>query len=197
MPQLEASDLRALAEKADGMRERDLHLVVRKGKLEIVDELKDGDRRVAAVRTDDVTKRRRPFSLALELGAPVPEPESVSASETPASGELPAMSVLLPSDMTKVFDALFWTESAVDKFVLPYYQKLYSRKRLAELEDSFDTRPNVAAIAHFGMSETRLVEKGIAPAEAKRIVKLAGRFGFVALVGDDEGRGRVNVLPFR
>jgi hypothetical protein len=47
------------------------------------------------------------------------------------------------------FDAVFWTESSVEKFLYPYYHahRLWNRT-MTDLKDIFENDPRIAAIAH-------------------------------------------------
>ena len=57
----------------------------------------------------------------------------------------------------EVADAIFWTESAVDKFLFPYYasQRLFTDEEMRRLKESFrDER--VVAIWHFTPSRPYL-----------------------------------------
>jgi hypothetical protein len=56
---------------------------------------------------------------------------------------------------TGVADAMFWSASAVEKFLLPYYaaQRLYSDEDMSKLKKSFNTR-GVVAIVHVAPSKS-------------------------------------------
>jgi hypothetical protein len=52
------------------------------------------------------------------------------------------------------FDALFWTASAIEKFVLPYYhaQRLLTPEQMAKLMEAYQ-RADIVAIAHMAPSK--------------------------------------------
>lgn len=49
-------------------------------------------------------------------------------------------------------DALFWTESAIDKFLIPYYVQIHGWEYGREIAAAFDS-PNVDALTHLPGSE--------------------------------------------
>lgn len=67
--------------------------------------------------------------------------------------------ILLSSDK---WDAVFWTESAVKKFLYPYYhsQRLWNQE-LAALEQQFDADPDAIALAHLAPSRTAPLRPGV------------------------------------
>lgn len=121
--------LRRLAEKADGLRDQDLALVQRAdGQLDVVPADQAGDAQVLyRLRTPSryPAEQRPPFQLVLT---------------PPPPGE--------PFDARARYDALFWSESAVEKFLLPYYQRVLTPEQLLELARAFRDNPNVYAIGH-------------------------------------------------
>lgn len=107
-----AHDLRRLAERADALRGEDLFLEIdAEGKAQIVraaDTPNTTGSRPVAVRTDD---------------APGHPPLEAATLHRPSAGQ--AVRVETASG----FDAAFWKESAVQKFVFPYYAATASRER--------------------------------------------------------------------
>jgi len=102
---IDASELRKLAETADGLRNQNLALIKRGNEHLVVpeEELGSEDEMLISLRTDDpVTRGNRPgFEVVLDVddGPSVP--------------------------LSSVADSLFWTLSAVDKFVIPYYSRIW------------------------------------------------------------------------
>lgn len=190
LPTADATELRLLAEKADGLREQDLLLVeiVENGKrrLDLVAQsnVPSAAKPLASVRTNNVTKERRKFTIGLTLGDPVPEPaprkQRAGAATQEEDSVLPNLG--LPDALAEQCDALFWSEAAIDKFVVPYYVRLHGRQGLAALEDSFDTKPNIVAVAHTAPSETMSIGE-------RRSA------GFVALVESETRGGRIIAVP--
>lgn len=60
------------------------------------------------------------------------------------------------------WDALFWTESSIDKFLYPYYhsQRLWDQE-MAQLQDKVNGDPEAVAIAHVAPSRSRILKPGI------------------------------------
>jgi hypothetical protein len=138
IPTVDARRLRALAEWADGHRDRPYVLVERAGSLMIVDSdaVTPDDRELAAVQTSTRARNR-------------PRPESVSLTAGKSSG---------PLEMGLKYDALFWTESSIEKFLLPYYYtaRVLTEESLQELKQEY-VRENVVAMAHRPPSVPSLV----------------------------------------
>jgi hypothetical protein len=102
---IDASQLRKLAETADGLRNQNLALIKRGNEHLVIpeEELVSEDEMLISLRTDDpVTRSDRPgFEIVLHVegGPSVP--------------------------VSTVADSMFWTLSAVDKFVIPYYSRIW------------------------------------------------------------------------
>jgi hypothetical protein len=145
--QLTATDIAWLAETADGTRSVDFILVKdAKGdaKLRSQDKLEPGDEVATEikVRTEKTLPSRIPV---LQV-----------TCEVEGHDLMP-----LPSD--EGWDAVFWTESSVEKFLYPYYrsQRLWSATMDA-LKATFDTDPEAVAIAHRAPSHSQILD-GVAP----------------------------------
>jgi hypothetical protein len=56
------------------------------------------------------------------------------------------------------YDALFWTASAIEKFLFPYYhsQRLFSRAQMDKLEKEYSADDQLIAAAHRAPSRVRL-----------------------------------------
>jgi len=56
----------------------------------------------------------------------------------------------------KHYDAFFWSESALRKFVLPYYSNLVSPEYATQIRDAF-RQPDIIVMAHDPLTEYRMV----------------------------------------
>jgi hypothetical protein len=145
--QLTATDIAWLAETADGSRSVDL-ILVKNAKGE--------------------AKLRPPKSL--EPGDEIATEIKVRTEKTLPS-RIPVLQVICQlegHDLTPLlaedgWDAVFWTESSVEKFLYPYYrsQRLWS-STMDDLKAKFDSDPDAVAIAHRAPS-TSVILDGIAP----------------------------------
>lgn len=160
-PTTTATDIRRLAEALDGDRNRVVTVVLRGGKpthLQKGESTAQGETELFTVETDDLAPGRE--SLRGVKVAP-----RIKAPKTGA-----------PIDqVVDVFDALFWSEPAVRKFVLPYYLGLLTPKDVDDLWRTFlgepvDGRPGrtVYAFGHLPYSETM----GLEPAGARTAMVL-------------------------
>lgn len=125
-----AHQLRALVESLDGMRNQQLYVVWRQGYSDpqIVSETATGDVTILAVETDD-------------LGAWIPS----SVQITPQGGTAISLDT---------YDAVFWSESAFEKFVIPYYSTFWTTKDVANLDTAVKKQgQTVIALAHLPKSE--------------------------------------------
>jgi hypothetical protein len=132
---LTATDLAWLGETADGIRKETLRLVVDKAgmpRLRRPNEHENDDREIAPVRTDALDRWR--------VDAVVVRPNQ-------------AKQVALETDSS--YDAVFWSESSVDKFVWPYYHshRLWN-DTLQAVKDTFAVDRNAVAIAHQAPSKS-------------------------------------------
>jgi hypothetical protein len=119
----DASELRRVAEAADGMRDQELTLVIRGGSsvdlphLEVVPtrHVLADDVRICSVGTRSVMQDRpKPFRVVLQV------------RETDQ-----------PLELQMEYDALFWSEAAVEKFFFPYYRRVLRREAFQRLEADF------------------------------------------------------------
>ena len=99
MPTITAHDLRRLAEKADALRDQNLRLVQKGDVLDVVPDNDSTPGSLATVRTE--SKPGHPPLTQVTFVRPTGIPSTVSTLDG--------------------FDALMWKESAVQKFVFPYY----------------------------------------------------------------------------
>ena len=150
---LSANDVRRLAEALDGFRGDPVRVVLRNGALRWLPpgaRPLPSDRELFDVQTHDAAPRRP------RLGAVRLEPRVVRPN-----GEA-------VDDVLDVFDALFWTEPAVSKFVLPYYMRFYSPEDVHALWLAFlgkrpdgtdDAETQVLAFGHLPHSEPEIIEE--------------------------------------
>jgi hypothetical protein len=132
LPPLSATRLRELAEAADGLRGVPLKLAFVDGDYRIV----DANARTADDRTIPVAtaSTKDPDSVKVEDIAITPAPKIAPD----ASGN---------TKVSQVFDALFWSESAVEKFLIPYYARLKDTRFLDQLRRDFRDK-SVYMIGH-------------------------------------------------
>ena len=125
---ISANDLRRLAETADGLRNRDVALVTRAGQVTVIDasDMLATDTHLLTLRTNDHTNQaKRPeFDMTLQL----------------AHG--PSLSLRVN------FDAFFWSESAIEKFVFPYYARIWSPEMLTTFRERFGEDNAAMGIIH-------------------------------------------------
>lgn len=114
-----ANELRRLAEAADGTRAKELYVVIENGKLALKKDKPAGDH--AIIKTDWRSGGLRPSAASvLQVGG---KPVSETA------------------------DAVFTSQSAVEKFVLPYYMRMQSPEDLVKSVKDFYAA-NVIALYH-------------------------------------------------
>jgi hypothetical protein len=131
--ELSETDLVRLGEQADGGGERELLLIRdREGRARLRQAAESGDQVVSQIRI-------RPPAPTL-----VARPRLAEIVGRSADG---ASISLRPE--TDQYDCLFWSESAVRKFVWPYYHahRLWDSE-LQRLRDQWESDPTAVAIAH-------------------------------------------------
>lgn len=138
-PVIKAGTLRRAAEAADGMRGRDVYLQVGRDSFEILQQKptdQNPDRVLIQCRTDDFPVSERPTLLEV-------------LAITSKGGETKTHS------LRPTYDAVFWSESAIEKFVQPYYARMYGVDacvRLCLMQQAWRD-PMVFAIGHLPKSE--------------------------------------------
>jgi hypothetical protein len=135
-PKLSANELRYLAEKADGMRDQAVSLIV------------DGDK-VDVVATKAVGTRKR----LLDLATPARGPGIAGDAKTQIfwRGKIYGG----PNTELDEADALFVTQSAIEKFLLPYYMRFKSGAQVQALENMLFNNPAAVAALHIPPSITK------------------------------------------
>lgn len=108
-----AGELRRLAETADGARSRDLVLIW------------DCDTKSYAIVASELAGAN-PKLLDIKTTERVPARTRVNGVQIHVNG-------LEPNTLTPEYDALFWSESSVEKFVIPYYSRMLEQADMIEL----------------------------------------------------------------
>jgi hypothetical protein len=127
---LTARQLRVLAEKAEGWRG--------KGPLVVI-ETTDGHE---VITEEDLRKRRSPANIVARVVAS----EDVPERERPARIDFYATADSAVEPLVDGFDALFWSEAAVQKFLFPYYHslRLLTPQAMEQLERSYRDKKSIA-----------------------------------------------------
>jgi hypothetical protein len=143
IPVPSARDLTWLAEEADGWRDEELELTLHPNKglrLRRKNQPKDpGENAVLKVKTASQQPNRARVSKAILQGTYQGKNFQRSIDVTQDEG----------------WDAVFWTESAVEKFVYPYYHahRIWD-KDMDRVREGFATRPEAVAIRHKAPSKS-------------------------------------------
>jgi len=171
---IKASTLRRAAETADGMRNKDVCLLIGTDNFEVVEcgtQPGAGEILVQCHTKDKVPPDTRPKIEHIKLKS--------------KKGGANSKEHVLHED----YDSVFWTESAVEKFVYPYYASAYRHqacRRLCLLQEAWES-PSVVAIAHLPKSEPFDMD-GRLLALGEGAVRLETEH--MVLV-DDEGKGEI------
>jgi hypothetical protein len=155
----DATGLAWLAETADGNRDKQFTLVLDKDdQPQLRETVQEGDRLVTGVEVRTATTLRD----RVPVESVIVKPRGYEAQSV---------------DPREGYDALFWTESAVEKFLYPYYrsQRLWD-KRMDRLMADFNTQREMVAVLHR------------APSNSSTIDALVGGTLHVGCVGRDEQR---------
>ena len=134
-PRVDSRQISWWAEAADGTRDKELALVLTASGEYVVKEEEPGDFVILTMYTpSEAPKRRKPVEITLQA----PGCEKMRIDE--------------------IADALFWTESAVEKFVYPYYafQRLLTDEEMMRLKAEFRDERAVA-LWHQAPSRTVIV----------------------------------------
>jgi hypothetical protein len=132
-----ANEFRRLAEKTDGLRGVTLAIIEEKGVLEAIPESdpKVGDGAIR-VRTED-------------SGASMPRGPQGMPHPTKIELSFNGNAVDVPDDV----DALFISQSAVEKFVLPYYARFSTPQELEQRRSELFDDGAVIAVVHLPTSQ--------------------------------------------
>ena len=122
---VDANSLRRAAEHADGYRDKPLYLYYRANKLG------NGDNRVGVVVhvTHKDAEKAGDEPLPLEVYTPQKGDGMGHPEKVVVHYKNYKESDLMACD----FDSIFWTQSAVEKFLIPYYASIYDQYELEEL----------------------------------------------------------------
>jgi hypothetical protein len=174
-----AWELRKLAECAHGHRDRVLDLVYRNGTVELVSRATDSDYLMCRVMTGPSRQREAQPASTLQ-----------SVVVTGPTG--------VPEEVVQKYDAIFWTESSIEKFFFPYYAGVLGPDDFSTLWGSFYTpREGQERIVAFGhIPGTRWVGLGEGGAEltaataqvlgTQRESRLLPDIDVLTLGGDDD-----------
>jgi hypothetical protein len=173
---IDADQLRQLAEEADSKRGRKLKMVESshpKRKVKFVDH--DSKEEEVSIRVD--TKGGKPKKLKVI----VPDIEFKDAKGEKLKGK-PGTSGKY-DDYSELFDCIYWSESAIEKFVVPYYSSFIPLEEIqTRVIDEFQ-REDVVAFAHLPDSEVVEGEDG------------GKSYGLVKLCADQSYAGVITVTP--
>ena len=175
-PKIKASTLRRAAEAADGLRNKDVYLRVKEHDFEHHDKEPPASADAVVIRCqsdDKLPPGSRPTILEIK-------------AKTRKHNNAPREHLL-----HRDYDSIFWTESAVEKFVYPYYARVYGRdapERLAVIRDAWES-DMVFAVAHLPKSEPFDVEGRLLLREG--VVRLETEYHVLV---DLEGKGELNAF---
>jgi hypothetical protein len=152
---VKAGTLRRAAAAADGHRGRDVHLLLSADHFDIVDALPDPlppDRIVITCNTQDHE---------------VPGRAVIEKLEATATKD----GTTMKDELQSKYDAVFWRETAIEKFVQPYYAGFYgvdAPGKLDALQRSWRD-PRVWAVAHLPKSDPTVLGDLAASGKGARI----------------------------
>lgn len=127
-----ANKLRRLAETADGWRGVDLYAYEKDEQLKLSVKKPPKGVKWIAVRTGCTRPR--------DMGCP----SKVSLATQKNSKSTPVFTGKGEEDY---FDSLFWTQSSIEKFMVPYYARIFNVTEMKQLRAAYTDR-NVVAIGH-------------------------------------------------
>jgi hypothetical protein len=130
----DATNLSWLAETADGSRGVDLYLI------------QDNEGKLQLVRETELKGR----AWLVTVKTPKKRPHRGIVNEVTCGGTYHGENFMLdPLSDRDYYDALFWTESSVEKFLYPYYRahRIWDDK-IDKVKRKFDRHDTAVAIAH-------------------------------------------------
>jgi hypothetical protein len=130
----DATNLSWLAETADGVRDKLLYLII------------DDDKKLQLVQ-----KKLENQKELTTIWTPKHRPDRIPVEEVICKGQGYQEALLSSKD----FDALFWTESSIEKFLYPYYRahRLWD-EQMDRLQEQFETDDYAVAMAHRAPSKS-------------------------------------------
>ena len=123
-----ANDLRKLAEAVDGIRDVPAYVVWGKDGPAVTEERPELEDVIFECMTKNTDPNRAKFR-SITLDPPV-----VRSDGHPMT------------DIAAQFDAMFWSEAAVEKFVLPYYIRMGTPEEVSRIRKAFNHESVFAAI---------------------------------------------------
>jgi hypothetical protein len=135
---LTASELRRLAEAADGIRDQAAYVVWGAHGPEVKTKLGKGDELIVECDTRSQVADRPEFQ-AITL-----DPPMVDSAGNPVS------------HVQSKYDAMFWSEASVEKFVIPYYSRFMTPHHLVRIMAAFN-HPATTAMIHPPLSEIQFL----------------------------------------
>jgi hypothetical protein len=126
---LTANELRKLAEAADGIRDKTAYVVWSGDEPQVKTKLDDGDELIVECETRNDAKKRASFT-SIVLDPPLIDADGNAIK-----------------NIADKYDAMFWSEAAVEKFAIPYYARFTSPQDLARMLDAFN-HPTTLAMMH-------------------------------------------------
>jgi len=126
---LTANELRKLAEAADGIRDKTAYVVWSGDEPQVKTKLDEGDELIVECETRNSASGRSAFK-SITLDPPLID----------ADGNV-------IENIVDKYDAMFWSESAIEKFVIPYYAHVRSPRDLQRIGDAY-IHPTTMALLH-------------------------------------------------
>ena len=136
--QLTANDLRKLAEAVDGVRDETAYVVWGKEGPEVSTQQPASHEVIFECMTSNVEPDRRKM-VAIKLERPV-----ITAEGKPLT------------HFERRFDAMFWSEAALEKFMLPYYARFSSPRQMDRMRNASNQK-RVLAVMHVPWSTSRFL----------------------------------------
>ena len=135
---LTASELRKLAEAADGIRDQPAYVVWGPNGPEVKTTLAKNDELIVECDTKSDVKSRPAFK-SITIDPPLVDRNGHRISH-----------------VERKYDAMFWSEAAVEKFVIPYYARFTTAHHIARIMTAFN-HPATMAIIHPPLSEIQFI----------------------------------------
>jgi hypothetical protein len=136
IPPVDAANLRALAEAADG--QRGMPLVV----------IRDRTSKMLTLARGNLATHPETLFTVTTFDTTLAKSHEFKLEITPEGG--------VPTDLTKPHDAIFWTSSSIRKFVVPYYAGHINGEVAENLLTRFDKTPDALALIHSPPSDPTL-----------------------------------------
>ncbi len=126
--QLTANDLRRLAEAVDGVRDETAYVVWGNTGPEVRTQRPASDEVIFECMTSNAEPDRA------RIAAITMQPPVIASDGTPLT------------NFARRFDAMFWSEAAVEKFMFPYYVRFSSPGHIDRMRKAFNQKRVVAAM---------------------------------------------------